>query len=296
MSKRKKFGEVLIEEGIIDSKTLELALKQQSQSGQRLGQVLEEQSVISERDIALVLARQFGLKTVKNISNHDFPKSLLDLIDSEKALQKLIFPLQVVDKTMYLAMVNPLDMETLNTLSFGTGLRIVPYLTTTKEIHAAINQHYLKSMNSPNHGDWWRILVFDNQELALSATAAALSKEGFEVTKVSKPDEALTMIHQKLPHLIITEVSMPGIGGIELFKALKKSPHTEQIPIIAYSNKSTANDEAKLLDLGFIDFIAKPVNAIRLVARTKRALRLCYDNPERPTRDGGINSPSLTAK
>lgn len=184
----------MIEEGIIDSSNLELALEQQSQSGQRLGQVPEEQSVISERDIALGLARHFWLKTVRNISGHDFPKSLLDLVNSKKALQKLIFPLRIEDKTMYLAMVNPLD-----TLSFGTGLRIVPYLTTAKEIHAAINRHYLKSMNSPNHGDWWRILVFDNQELALSATAAALSKEGFEVTKVSKPDEALTMIHQKFP-------------------------------------------------------------------------------------------------
>ena len=249
----------------------------------RLGQILEEQSVISERDIALVLARQFGLKTVKNISEHNFPKSLLDLIDSEKALQKLIFPLRIEDKTMHLAMVNPLDMETLDTLSFGTGLRIVPYLTTTKEIHAAINRHYLKSMNGPQKGDWWRILVFDNQELALSATAAALSKEGFEVTKISKVDEALTAINTKQPHLIITEVSMPGISGVDLYRALKKNPQTETIPVIAYSNRSTAREEAQLLDLGFIDFIAKPVNAVRLVARTKRAIRLCYDSLDTAT-------------
>ena len=283
MSRRKKFGEVLIEEGIIDANTLDLALKQQARSGKRLGQVLEEQSVISERDIALVLARQFGLKTVKNISEHNFPKSLLDLIDSEKALQKLIFPLRIEDKTMHLAMVNPLDMETLDTLSFGTGLRIVPYLTTTKEIHAAINRHYLKSMNGPQKGDWWRILVFDNQELALSATAAALSKEGFEVTKISKVDEALTAINTKQPHLIITEVSMPGISGVDLYRALKKNPQTETIPVIAYSNRSTAREEAQLLDLGFIDFIAKPVNAVRLVARTKRAIRLCYDSLDTAT-------------
>jgi len=283
MSRRKKFGEVLIEEGIIDANTLDLALKQQARSGKRLGQVLEEQSVISERDIALVLARQFGLKTVKNISEHNFPKSLLDLIDSEKALQKLIFPLRIEDKTMHLAMVNPLDMETLDTLSFGTGLRIVPYLTTTKEIHAAINRHYLKSMNGPQKGDWWRILVFDNQELALSATAAALSKEGFEVTKISKVDEALTAINTKQPHLIITEVSMPGISGVDLYRALKKNPQTETIPVIAYSNRSTAKEEAQLLDLGFIDFIAKPVNAVRLVARTKRAIRLCYDSLDTAT-------------
>lgn len=277
MTKRRKFGEVLIEEGVIDAAMLQLALKEQAASGKRLGQILEEQDIISERDIALVLARQFSLKTVKNISKHNFSASLLDLIDSEKALQKLIFPLRIEGKTLYLAMVNPLDMETLDTLSFGTGLRVVPYLTTPQEIHSAINEHYLKSINAPAQGDWWRVLVYDNQELALSATSAALSKEGFEVIKVSRPDEALTLIHQKRPHLIITEVTMPGIGGIELFNSLKKNPRTAQIPMIAYSNRSTANEEAHLLDLGFIDFIAKPVNAVRLVARIKRALQLSYD-------------------
>ncbi|MEA3464892.1 MAG: response regulator [Thermodesulfobacteriota bacterium] len=283
MTKRRKFGEVLIEEGVIDAAMLQLALKEQAASGKRLGQILEEQDIISERDITMVLARQFGLKTVKNISEHKFSASLLDLIDSEKALQKLIFPLRIEGKTLYLAMVNPLDMETLDTLSFGTGLRIVPYLTTPQEIHSAINKHYLEAMNAVAQGDWWRIMVFDNQELALSATSVALSKEGFEVIKVSKADTALTIIHQKLPHLIVTEISMPGIGGVELFNSLKKNPKTEHIPMIAYSNRSTADEEAKLLDLGFIDFIAKPVNAVRLVARTKRALRLSYNDLEAPS-------------
>lgn len=284
MAKRKRFGEVLLEEGVIDAPTLEKALAEQRRSGKRLGQVLEEQKVISESDVAVVLARQFGLKTVKNISQHDFPKSLLELVDSEKALQKLIFPLRIEDKTMYLAMVNPLDMETLDTLSFGTGLRIVPYLTTPQEIHAAINTHYLKAIDSPTQGDWWRVLVFDNQELALSATAAALSKEGFEVIKASQADGALTLVNQKHPHLIIAEVSMQGVNGVDLFKTLQSNPSTKQIPIIAYSNRSTAQDEAKLLDLGFIDFIAKPINAIRLVARVKRALRISYNDLSVPPR------------
>ncbi len=282
MAKRKRFGEVLLEEGIIDALALEKALTEQSRSGKRLGQILEEQKVISESDIALVLARQFGLKTVKNISQHEFPKSLLELVDSEKALQKLIFPLRIENKTMYLAMVNPLDMETLDTLSFGTGLRIIPYLTTPQEIHAAINMHYLKAIDTPAQGDWWRVLVYDNQELALSVTAAALSNEGFEVIKASQADGALTLVGQKHPHLVIAEVSMAGINGVDLFNTLHNNPATKQIPVIAYSNKSTAQDEAKLLDMGFIDFIAKPINAVRLVARVKRALRLSYDDLATP--------------
>lgn len=282
MTKRRKFGEVLIEEGVIDAATLALALEKQSGTGKRLGQILEEQNVISERDIALVLARQFGLKTVKNICQHNFPKSLLELIDSEKALQKMIFPLRLDGKTLYLAMVNPLDMETLDTLSFGTGLRIVPYLTTPQEIQAAINKHYLKNLNGPEKGSWWRILILDNQDLSLSASSAALSKEGFEVIKASNCVEAMTLINQKHPHLIITEIVMQGMGGVELFKTLQKNPATQNLPVIAYSNRATAKDEAELLNLGFVDFLAKPVNSVRLVARTKRVLRLSYDNADAP--------------
>lgn len=282
MAKRKKFGEVLFEEGVLDEQTLRLALEKQAGSGKRLGQILEEQNVISERDIALVLARQFGLKTVKNIAAHNFPEQLLELIDSEKALQKLIFPLRIEEKTLYLAMVNPLDMETLDTLSFGTGLRIVPYLTTPNEIHAAINKHYLKSMNEPTRGGWWKVLIVDNQELALSAASAALTKEGFDVITCNNCIEALPIAVNKCPHLIITETVMPRMGGVELFNTLAKNPQTQAIPIIASSSRSSAKDEAELLNMGFVDFIAKPINGIRLVARTKRTLRLIYNDLKAP--------------
>ncbi|MCD6525535.1 MAG: response regulator [Desulfuromonas sp.] len=282
MAKRKKFGEVLFEEGVIDEQTLRLALEKQAGSGKRLGQILEEQNVISERDIVLVLARQFGLKTVKNIAAHNFPTQLLDLIDSEKALQKLIFPLRIEEKTLCLAMVNPLDMETIDTLSFATGLRIVPYLTTPREVHAAINRHYLKTMNEPIQGGWWKILVIDNQEPVLTTTAAALKKVGFDVITCNNCVEALPIAVNKRPHLIITEIVMPRMGGVDLYNSLSKNPQTENIPFIASSSRSTAKEEAELLDMGFVDFIAKPINCIRLVARSKRVLRLIYDGLQTP--------------
>ena len=282
MAKRKKFGEVLVDEGVINEKTLQSALAQQTGTGKRLGQILEEQKVISERDIALVLARQFGLKTVKNIADHNFPDKILDLVDSEKALQKLIFPLKVEDRTLYLAMVNPLDMETLDTLSFGTGLRIVPYLTTTQEIHAAINKHYMKSIQVPTEGKWWRIMVVDHQLPTLVAAVSALSQEGFDVVQCGNAIEAVPMAVQAHPHLIITEANMPKISGTDLFNSLKKNPQTASIPVIALSGRATAKEEAQLLDMGFIDFIAKPINAIRLSARIKRVLKLLYEDLSAP--------------
>ena len=282
MAKRKKFGEVLVEEGVLNEQTLQSALENQAGTGKRLGQILEEMKVISERDVALVLARQFGLKTVKNIADHNFPEQILDLVDSEKALQKLIFPLRVENKTLYLAMVNPLDMETLDTLSFGTGLRIIPYLTTPQEIHAAINKHYMKSIQAPTKGKWWRIMVVDNQLQSLTAAVSVLIKEGFDVIECNNSIEAIPMAVKAHPHLIITEVNLTRMTGTDLFNSLKKNPQTFDIPLIGLSGRATAKEEAQLLDIGFVDFIPKPVNGLRLCARVKRVLKLIYDDLNSP--------------
>ena len=81
MSKRKRFGEILIEAGALTEETLQKALIRQRGTGRRLGLILEEMGVISEREIALGVARQFHLKTVSNIAKHLFPFEVLALID-----------------------------------------------------------------------------------------------------------------------------------------------------------------------------------------------------------------------
>ena len=63
---------------------------------------------------------------------------------------------------------------------------------------------------------------------------------------------------------------------------LKGNLQTKHIPVIALSSKSSAEEEAKLLDIGYFDFIAKPINPVRLVARVKHALRINYGNSPPP--------------
>ncbi len=275
MSKRKRFGEILVEAGAMDQETLAKALAKQKETGQRLGQVLEESGIITERDIAVVVARQFGFKTVSNIAKHPFTPELLTLISSETALKKLIFPLKVEDKILSLAMVNPLDIPTLDDLSFRTSLRIMPYVTTPSEIIDAVNRHYLKTGQQSNR-EWWTILVADNQELIRSTISAALKKEGFVVVTASNGSEALETAMQQPPHLVIADMLMPRMDGLELFRSMQANVALRQVPVICLSSRSTAEEEARLLDLGFFDFIAKPINQLRLVARVKRAIRTVY--------------------
>jgi CheY-like chemotaxis protein len=282
MQKRKRFGDILIDAKIVTAEILAEALEKQRGSGRQLGQVLEEMGVVSERNIAAVLARQFGLKTVSNIARASFGKQLLDLVDADTATKKFIFPLKLEGKSLFLAMVNPLDIETIDNLTFAKGLSIVPCVTTPSEIQAAISRHYYKIDDTAPDDSWWTILVVDDQDLVRSAVLAALRREGFSLLEAANGADGLKMALQHKPHLVIADTVMPRMDGYEMFRAIKGNLATRHIPVIALSSRSTAEEEALLLDMGYFDFIAKPINPVRLVARVKHALRLSFGEQPPP--------------
>jgi CheY-like chemotaxis protein len=237
--------------------------------------------VVTEDNIAAALARQFGFRTVSNIARATFSNELLELVDADTATKKFIFPLKQEDKTLYLAMVNPLDIETIDNLTFSKGLRIVPCVTTPSEIQAAVNRHYHKIVDTASgEDDWWTVLVVDDQDLVRSAAMAALKKEGYGLLEAANGADGLKMALQYKPHLVIADTVMPRMDGYEMFRAIKSNPKTKHIPVIALSSKAAAEEEAQLLDMGYFDFIAKPINPVRLVARVKHALRITFgENP-----------------
>lgn len=270
---RKKFGEILVEAGVLSEQALQSALARQKETGRHLGQVLEEYGTVTEQDIAAALARQFNIQIVRNIADHSFSPRLLTLIDVDVARKELIFPLKLAGKKLYLAMVNPLDMKVLDALSFKLGLTILPCVTTRAELVAAVDKHFLNlSEVAVSETDWWTILIVDDQEMVRSAVAAALQREGYNVMQATNGAEGLKVAMQSFPHLIVSDTIMPRMSGDEMFRNLQSHTRTRKIPVIGLSSKSTPEEEARILELGYFDFVAKPINAIRLQARVKRAL------------------------
>jgi CheY-like chemotaxis protein len=313
MSRRKKFGEILVKAKVVDESQIESALFKQKGTGLRLGQILEEMSVITERDIAAVLARQFGFKTVANIAKASFSQELLDLCNSGIAMTKLVFPLKKEGKTLYLAMVNPLDVETIDDFAYKKGLRVITYITTPAEIHAAVRRHYFNVYESTftpafeddvivrgfesiaertpeprrKPDDVWTVLVIDGDDQDRSEIVTALKREGFALLEASNCAEGLKVALQKKPHLIIADIVMKHVGmdGKAMIRAIKGNVNLQHTPLVALSTTSTVDEEATLLEMGCFDFMAKPLNPVRLVARTKHALRIVY----------GSNQPPLSA-
>lgn len=304
MSRRKKFGEILIEAKVVNESQIEIALFKQKRTGRRLGQILEEMGVITERDIATVLARQFGLKTVANIAKASFNQELLDLCDGGTAMTKMVFPLKKEGKTLYLAMVNPLDVETIDDFAYKKGLRVVSCITTPAEIHAAVGRHYFNIYESTftpvseddvierdvedtaartseprrKPDDVWTVLVIDGEGQDRSEILTTLKREGYALLEASNCAEGLKVALQKNPHLIIADIVMThsGMDGKDMIRAIKGNANLQHTPLVAISTTSTAEEEATLLEMGCFDFMAKPLNPVRLVARTKHALRIVY--------------------
>lgn len=270
---RKKMGEILIDNEVISQGDLDQALLRQKKSNKPIGKILEDMEVILEEDIAKALSTQFGFPHVKRFSRHRFPQAVLDIIDTESALAHLIFPLKIDSKTLYLAMSNPLDMALQSDLSFKLAMRISPCVATPDEIKTAIKKHYLTDIPVDKEDLTLNILLVDNQEIVLSAAEAALKKEGYSIYKARNGAEGLKIATQLHPHLIITDIVMPRMDGIEMFKVLQANGEIDDIPVIALSAKTAPEEEYNLLEMGFFDFIPKPINPTRLLARVRRALR-----------------------
>lgn len=273
MPRRKRFGEILVDAKVLDEITLSRALEKQKISDMRLGEVLEEMGIISDRDVVLILARQFNCKTVSNISKHPFPEDVLGLVDCDTALEKGIFPLKAEGKSLYLAITNPLDLETLDNVSFQTGMRVVPFLTTPNEVQDAIRKHYIKASESKS-AEELTVMVVDDQDLWRAAFQGNLKKEGLRSVQFGSGPAALKAVLKERPHLILVDAGMTGMTGVELFRVLQSNSVTRDIPVIALSTKASPEEEARLLEMGFFDFVAKPANLVRLMARVKRALKI----------------------
>ena len=268
----KHLGDILVEAEIISKKTLERALVRQKEGKQRLGVVLEEMGVITEDELAEALGTQFNFKTIKNFINHSFSQELLDLLPSDFAMKKLVFPLKQKDNMLAVAITDPFDMETMEMLSRITGFQIIPVISTRKEILDAISKNYLKSAISSESTD--SILIVEDSTAVAAVIQAALTKEGYTVIVANDGLEGLKLAISERPRLIVTDSVMPRMDGFGLLRALKANPMTSEIPVIMLTSKASSEDEQKALEFGFIDFIPKPVQPLRVVSRVKRVLEL----------------------
>ena len=116
------------------------------------------------------------------------------------------------------------------------------------------------------------ILVVDDEPNILEVVGLYLSQEGYRVVSAVDGAAALDAAHRQRPDLVILDLMLPGMGGLEVCRALKAdaSPH---LPIIMLTARGSETDRVVGLELGADDYVVKPFSPRELVARVKAVLR-----------------------
>lgn len=118
------------------------------------------------------------------------------------------------------------------------------------------------------------IMVVDDEIGALTLIGIMLERGGFEVLKAKDAEQALVVLDHDKPDLIILDVMMPGMDGIELCRVLRQRPDTERTPILILSARGDAKSVMSGMDAGASDYLPKPILHHDLVAKVRRMLDL----------------------
>jgi len=116
------------------------------------------------------------------------------------------------------------------------------------------------------------ILVVDDASVNLKLTDIVLRKEGFRVHAVSDAEQALNAITQLRPALVLADIQMPGMDGLEMTRRIKEDPAMRGIPVVALTACAMKEDEQRALDAGCDGYITKPIDTHTLGLRVREYL------------------------
>jgi two-component system KDP operon response regulator KdpE len=122
-----------------------------------------------------------------------------------------------------------------------------------------------------------RILVIDDESQITRVLRAALTAQGFDVRTANDPEEGLQVFREWTPDLVITDLMMPGMSGVEVCRAIRSLGPT---PVLVLSVRDHERSKVEALDAGADDYVTKPFSIQELMARVRAHLRRA---PERTT-------------
>ncbi|MBI4849205.1 MAG: Flp pilus assembly complex ATPase component TadA [Nitrospirae bacterium] len=205
--KRKKLGEILVEEGLISDEQLDTALIIQKGKNKKLGKVLIELGYINELQVAETLTKQLSLQMV-DCNDYTPTQEILSLVPKEIAEAKIVLPLELRGKNLLLAMANPLDWETIEDISFETGLKLSVAISSENNILTAIERFYGAS------ADTWNFLKelpsYDEVEFLKQEDAEADARQGISY----QDSEAPPIV--RLVSMIIADAVNSGSSDIHI--------------------------------------------------------------------------------
>ena len=129
------------------------------------------------------------------------------------------------------------------------------------------------------------ILAVDDDPQVLSSINKILEDAGYDVSLASSGPEALDMIKRQKPDLVVLDIIMPDMDGVEVCRRLRADPFLSRLPIIFLTARGRPTDIAEGLDVGADDYLTKPFEVVELPARIRALLRRAPGGALDPTSD-----------
>jgi two-component system cell cycle response regulator DivK len=107
------------------------------------------------------------------------------------------------------------------------------------------------------------ILIVEDNEMNLKLARDVLRFNDFRTVEATSGEDALLMAREHLPDLVLMDIALPGIDGVEAARQLRAAPETAAIPIVALTASVMDTDRARFVNAGFAGLIAKPINVLR---------------------------------
>jgi phosphate regulon transcriptional regulator PhoB len=129
------------------------------------------------------------------------------------------------------------------------------------------------------------ILIVDDEKDIVDLISYNLEKEGFATIKAYDGESALELVKARKPDLVLLDLMLPGIRGLEVCKFIRKNQDTESLPIIMLTAKGEQVDKILGFEMGADDYITKPFNVRELIARVRAVLRRAEVRPDSEKRE-----------
>ena len=152
------------------------------------------------------------------------------------------------------------------------------------------------SAAASRHRERCRVLVVDDAPANVALLQQMLSREGYDVLTASNGRDALHIVHQHQPDIVLSDVVMPDGDGLSLCRALKSDPSTRLVPVILLTSYEGRDERLTGIDTGADDFIRKPFDAQELRARVRSLVRLKRYTDDLDSAEAVITSLALAVE
>jgi two-component system, cell cycle response regulator DivK len=116
------------------------------------------------------------------------------------------------------------------------------------------------------------VLIVEDNDKNMKLARDVLQAKGYQTLEAETGEEGVRLAKERKPDLVLMDIQLPGINGIEAFKQIRADPKTARIPVVALTASVTPTDRSQITAAGFDAFIGKPINLKEFVDTVKRLI------------------------